>query len=151
MQKSVFAIVGGHDGLCLYLICVLPQFLGQIEEREREKKKVNSFMCLQAYQLSRAPCVVQCLLKFCAGSRLKRRIVKRFNSCIVQVSVRLLVCLKALFLLYQQPPYPRTGSVQYSIQLDKKLGDQKKLADFGGFLAIGDFFGRQYYLSNCKS
>ena len=36
------------------------------------------------------------------------------------------------------------------IQLDKKLGDQKILADLGGFLAIGDFFGRQYYLSNCR-
>ena len=28
------------------------------------------------------------------------------------------------------------------IQLDKKLGDQIILADFGGFLAIGGFFGR---------
>ena len=36
------------------------------------------------------------------------------------------------------------------VQLDKKLGDQIILADFGGFLAIGDFFGRQYYLSYCK-
>ena len=37
------------------------------------------------------------------------------------------------------------------IQLDKeKLGDQIILANFGGFLAIGDFFGRQYYLSNCS-
>ena len=35
------------------------------------------------------------------------------------------------------------------IQLDKKLGDQIILADFGGFLVIGDCLGRQYYLSNC--
>ena len=32
----------------------------------------------------------------------------------------------------------------YLVQLDKKLGDQIILADFGGFLVIGDFFGRQY-------
>ena len=31
----------------------------------------------------------------------------------------------------------------------KKIGEQIILADFGGFLAIGDFFGRQYYLYNC--
>ena len=35
---------------------------------------------------------------------------------------------------------------------DKTLGDQIILADFGGFLVIGGFFGRQYYLSysSCK-
>ena len=39
------------------------------------------------------------------------------------------------------------------LQLDKKLGDQIISADFGGlfFLQIGDFFGRQYYLSNCNA
>ena len=43
----------------------------------------------------------------------------------------------------------------FHTQLDKKLGDQNivdqiVLADYEGFLAIGDFFGGQYYLSNCS-
>ena len=39
---------------------------------------------------------------------------------------------------------------KFKLQLDKKLGDQIILADFGGFLAIGAFFVRQYHLSNCR-